>query len=71
MILFQNKRILLLIQDCNSNVNNSNQCIEDNNNKELHLFNENVLTILGSFFFKITTFFRIYIFYYSILNSSV
>ena len=47
--LFQNKRILLLIQDCNSNVNNSNQCI-DNNNKELHLFNENVLTILGSFF---------------------
>ena len=49
MNLFQNKRILLLIQDCNSNVNNSNQCI-DNNNKELHLFNENVLTILGSFF---------------------
>ena len=47
--LFQNKRILLLIQNCNSNVNNSNQCI-DNNNKELHLFNENVLTILGSFF---------------------
>ena len=47
--LFQNKRILLLIQDCNSNVNNPNQCI-DNNNKELHLFNENVLTILGSFF---------------------
>ena len=47
--LFQNKRILLLIQDCNSNVNNSNQCI-DNNNKELHLFNENVLTRLGSFF---------------------
>ena len=47
--LFQNKRILLLIQDCNSNVNNSNKCI-DNNNKELHLFNENVLTRLGSFF---------------------
>src|SRR5688572_2050764 len=47
--LFQNKRILLLIQDCNSNVNNSNLCI-DNNNKELHLFNENVLTRLGSFF---------------------
>ena len=47
--LFQNKRILLLIQDCNSNVNNSNNCI-DNNNKELHLFNENVLTRLGSFF---------------------
>jgi hypothetical protein len=47
--LFQNKRILLLIQDCNSNVNNSNLCIDDNN-KELHLFNENVLTRLGSFF---------------------
>jgi hypothetical protein len=53
--LFQNKRILLLIQDCNSNVNNSNLCIDDdnnhnNNNKELHLFNENVLTRLDSFF---------------------
>jgi hypothetical protein len=47
--LFQNKRILLLIQDCNSDVNKSNLCI-DNNNKELHLFNENVLTRLGSFF---------------------
>src|ERR687897_401667 len=39
--LFQNKRILLLIQDCNSDVNNSNPCID---NKELNLFNENVLT---------------------------
>ena len=49
--LFQNKRILLLIQGCNSDVNNSNLCIDDdNNNKELHLFNENVLTRLGSFF---------------------
>ena len=49
--LFQNKRILLLIQDCNSNVNNSNLCIDNNNNnKELNLFNENVLTRLGSFF---------------------
>jgi len=48
--LFQNKRILLLIQDCNSGVNNSNKCIDNNNNKELHLFNENVLTRLGSFF---------------------
>jgi Cache domain len=50
--LFQNKRILLLIQDCNSDVNNSNLCIDNNNNnnKELHLFNENVLTRLGSFF---------------------
>ncbi|HEX7143321.1 MAG TPA: cache domain-containing protein [Nitrososphaeraceae archaeon] len=47
--LFQNKRILLLIQGCMSNVTNSNLCI-DNNNKELHLFNENVLTRLGSFF---------------------
>src|SRR5918994_1445991 len=48
--LFQNKRILLLIQDCDSNVNNSNQCINNNNNKELNLFNENVLSRLGSFF---------------------
>ena len=49
--LFQNKRILLLIQGCNSDVNNSNQCIDnDNNNKELNLVNENVLTRLGSFF---------------------
>jgi hypothetical protein len=50
--LFQNKRILLLIQDCNSDVNNnSNLCIDNNNNnKELNLFNENVLTRLGSFF---------------------
>jgi hypothetical protein len=47
--LFQNKRILLLIQDCNNDVNNSNLCIDDNN-KELNLFNENVLTKLGSFF---------------------
>ena len=49
--LFQNKRILLLIQECNSDRNDSNKCIENNdNNKELHLFNENVLTILGRFF---------------------
>src|SRR5215203_2398334 len=43
--LFQNKKILLLIQDCNSDVNNnSNLCIDNNNNnnKELNLFNENV-----------------------------
>src|SRR5215203_2229451 len=47
--LFQNKRILLLIQGCNSDVNNnSNLCI-DNNNKELNLFNKNVLTKLGSY----------------------
>jgi hypothetical protein len=48
--LFQNKRILLFIQGCNSNVNNSNLCIDNDNNKELNLFNENVLTRLGSFF---------------------
>ena len=49
--LFQNKRILLLIQDCNSDVNNSNLCIDnDDNNKELNLFNENVLTRLSTFF---------------------
>ena len=49
--LFQNKRILLLIQGCNSIVNNSNLCIDnDDNNKELNLFNENVLTRIGSFF---------------------
>ena len=49
--LFQNKKILLLIQDCNSDITNSNLCIDNNNNnKELNLFNENVLTRLGSFF---------------------
>ena len=32
--LFQNKRILLLIQDCNSDLNNSNLCIDNNNNKK-------------------------------------
>jgi hypothetical protein len=46
--LFQNKRILLLIQSCNSDINKSNQCLD--NNKELNLINENVLTRLGSFF---------------------
>ena len=48
--IFQNKRILLLIQDCNSGVNDSIKCIDDNNNKELNLINENVLTKLASFF---------------------
>ncbi len=49
--LFQNKRILLFIQGCDRDVNNSNLCIVDNNNnKQLNLFNENVLTRLGSFF---------------------
>jgi hypothetical protein len=47
--LFQNKRILLLVQSCNSDERNeSNKCIE--NNKELNLFNENVLSKLRSFF---------------------
>jgi Cache domain len=48
--LFQNKRILLLIQDCNSDLNNSNLCIDNDNNKELNLINENVLSRLGTFF---------------------
>src|ERR687897_1874423 len=48
--LFQNKRILLLIQDCDKEINYSNQCIDNDNNKELHLFNESILTRLGSFF---------------------
>src|SRR5918995_1111007 len=49
--LFQNKRILLLVQICNSDkeVNESNKCI-DNNNNGINLFNENILTRLGSFF---------------------
>ena len=47
--LFQNKRILLLIQDCNSyEGNESNLCID--NNREINLFNENILSKLGSFF---------------------
>jgi hypothetical protein len=47
--LFQNKRILLLIQSCNSDGGNElNKCIDTN--KETNLFNENVLTRLGSFF---------------------
>jgi hypothetical protein len=49
--LFQNKRILLLIQGCDSDINNSNLCIDNNdNNKELNLINENVLSRLGTFF---------------------
>ena len=49
--LFQNKRILLLIQGCDRDVNNSNLCIDnDDNNKELNLINENVLSRLGTFF---------------------
>src|SRR5215211_1990370 len=47
--LFQNKRILLLIQGCDRDVNNnSNLCID--NDKELNLINENVLIRLGTFF---------------------
>jgi hypothetical protein len=49
--LFQNKRILLLFQGCGSDVNNnSNLCIDNDNNKELNLINENVLSRLGTFF---------------------
>jgi hypothetical protein len=61
--LFQNKRILLLIQDCNKEVNNSNLSIDNNNG--INLFNENILTKLRSFF-KVTFFILIYFFYYSI-----
>src|ERR671913_2115568 len=47
--LFQNKRILLLFQICNSDEGNeSNKCIDNNNG--INLFNENILTKLGSFF---------------------
>ncbi|MGZ5550434.1 MAG: hypothetical protein ACXW07_06640 [Nitrososphaeraceae archaeon] len=46
--IFQNKRILLLIQSCNSDGNESNKCIE--NNKEINLVNENVLSKLSSLF---------------------
>src|ERR687895_936976 len=47
--LFQNKRILLLVQICNSDEGNeSNKCIDNNNG--INLFNENILTRLGSFF---------------------
>src|SRR5688572_14393265 len=48
--LFQNKRILLFIQGCDRDVNNSNLCIDNDNNKELNLINENVLSRLGTFF---------------------
>jgi hypothetical protein len=46
--LFQNKRILLLIQGCDRDVYNLNLCID--NNKEVNLFNENILSRLGTFF---------------------
>jgi Cache domain len=46
--LFQNKRILLLIQDCDKETNTSNLCIHKN--KKLSLFDENVLSKLGRFF---------------------
>ena len=48
--LFQNRRILLLIQDCNHNINNSTICIDNNINRALNLVNENVLTTLSKFF---------------------
>jgi hypothetical protein len=47
--IFQNKRRLLLIQSCNSDGNESNKYIEKNN-KEINLFNENILTKLSSLF---------------------
>ena len=49
--LFQNKRILLLIQDCNNEGNKSNKCKD--NNKKINLFNESSLT-KSSRFFKLT-----------------
>ncbi|MGI9011337.1 MAG: cache domain-containing protein [Nitrososphaeraceae archaeon] len=45
--IFQNKRILLLIQSCNSDGKESNKCIE---NTEHNLVNENVLSKLSSLF---------------------
>ncbi|HJT85722.1 MAG TPA: cache domain-containing protein [Nitrososphaeraceae archaeon] len=48
--LFQNKRILLLIQYCSLDINNSNICIDNDIDKELTLVNENVLNKLGDFF---------------------
>jgi len=45
--IFQNKRILLLIQSCNSDGNESNKRIE---NTEHNLVNENVLSKLSSLF---------------------
>jgi hypothetical protein len=47
--LFQNKRILLLVQICNNDEGNeSNNCIDNNNG--INLFNENILTKPRSFF---------------------
>jgi hypothetical protein len=47
--LFQNKRILLLVQICNIDEGNElNKCIDNNNG--INLFNENILSKLGSFF---------------------
>jgi len=45
--IFQNKRILLLIQSCNSDGNESNKCVD---NKERNIINETVLTRLSNFF---------------------
>ena len=49
--IFQNKRILLLIQSCNSIENEVNKCVED---KEHNLLNEVILT-------RLTCFFKIYL----------
>ena len=46
--IFQNKRILLLIQSCNIDGNESNKYIE--NNKEINLFNEIIVTKLSIVF---------------------
>ena len=46
--IFQNIRILLLIQSCNSDGNESNKYIE--NNKEINLFNEIIVTKLSIVF---------------------
>ena len=46
--LFQNTRILLFIQGCDKEVNNLNLCIDKN--KEIHLFNEDILNKIVSFF---------------------
>jgi hypothetical protein len=49
--IFQNKRILLLIQSCNSIENEVNKCAED---KEHNLLKEVILT-------RLTCFFKIYL----------
>ena len=51
MISFKIKEFYFSFKDCDRDVNNSNLCIDnDDNNKELNLINENVLSRLGTFF---------------------